>query len=542
MVEPLTQSPRRRYDRLLHVAVTFGLAAFAVIYAIHAYTLITFPGDVDNIEGFVLYQGYRLANNQGGYPPLDEPPYVVDTYPPFYPLVLALGAKLGFGGLGWARLVSSLSIGGVSLAVFFFVYFRTDRWWPSLVAALLVPATFHIFHWGSLARVDSLGLFLTAVALLLVDREKLLWLAAILFALATYTKPTFLAAPFAAFIYGILREQRRQASLWFFAYLAVTIVLYGIAHLLTGGRFTEQVLISNVNEFRLMDVVINYRWWFWQTPVMSVLALVYLLESRRTGRRDLPSVYLVLAALSALSVGKVGSGPNYFFEMVVACAVCTGLLIAESMEASAKRDSLPIYQTPLFITCMLLMQLLATVHWPGGRGWFAWAWSPSEEEQLEARKLRYVYQEAQSPVLAERPGLALAAGHEPWWQPFICTQLYEQGVWDEQPVIDALLQRKFSYVGLTFDAETALKIKQWDKDQIDENVLRALLAGYGLVINASKIETYVYAPHTPTPTPTPTSTPTPSLTPTPQPTATAAPDPVNEDSIPDTVQSPAAEG
>lgn len=513
--EPLNRRIARRYELLVNALVLSGLLGCALLYGVHAHRVISYPSDVDNIEGFVLYQGHRLAQGESGYPPLGEsPPYLVDTYPPLYPLTLALGVELGFPGLGWARLVSTIAVAGVMMVVFAFVYGRTERFIPSLVAALLIPATYHIYHWGSLARVDSLGLFLTAVALLLVDREKFPWLAAVLFALATFTKPSFLAGPVAALACGILREKRREASLWFLVFVLIAGGLHGTMHVLTAGRSTTQVFLHNVNVFRPFDVLINFRWWFLHTPVLSALGLAYVLECRRTGRHDLASIYLLLSGLAALSVGKIGSGPNYFFELILACCFCAGLVLAAAVEAVQKHETVPVYQSPLFIKCMLLVQLLATVHWPGGRGMFGWAWSPTEREVLEARKLEKIYESAEGPVLTERPGLALQAGHKPWWQPFICTQLDHEGQWDQQPVIDALRDSRFEYVGM---------VMQGDRDQMDDVVREALESAYSPVTGLAG--TILYAPNTPTATPTatPTFTPTPTATPTSTRTPTPTP-------------------
>ncbi len=511
----VTLRPRRR-ERLLVAAVLLGLAAYAAFYAVHAYRLALYPGDVDNIEGFVLYQGSRLAQGEEAYPALDAPPYLVDTYAPLYPLVLALGERLGAPPFAWARGVSACSILLVCVLTFFFVHGRTERFFPALVAALLIPATYHVYNWGALARVDSFGLLLTVLALLLVERERMPWLAAICFALATFTKPSFLAGPVAALVCGWLRENRREASLWFFIYLTLTVTLYGITHWVTGGRSTTQIFTYNINAFRLGDVFLNFRWWFSCAPALSALTLTYLLECGRGGRRDLASTYTVFAGLAALSVGKIGSGPNYFFELVLACCICVGLLLAESIETVAKRPSVPVYQSPVFINSLLIVQLLATAHWPGARGIFSWAWTPGETDRFECMKLERIYERAPGPVFAERPGLALVAGHTPWWQPFICSQLHNQGLWDERPVIEAFREGRFALVGL----------RQYpDGKQMNDPVVDALRSAYGPV-GTPLARTILFAPHTPTPTVTPTAIPTatPTATPTaPEPSASVTP-------------------
>jgi hypothetical protein len=44
------------------------------------------------------------------------------------------------------------------------------------------------------------------------------------------------------------------------------------------------------------------------------------------------------------------------------------------------------------------------------------------------------------------------AGHEPLYEPFICTQLARQGLWDERPLLQRIENQEFPLIVLTWNA------------------------------------------------------------------------------------------
>ena len=217
-----------------------------------------------------------------------------------------------------------------------------------MVAALLFVGSPYIYHWAPLFRVDLIGLALTLGGLYAVYRYAprptsqaegrkswLLWLAVVLFVAALYAKQSFLFAPAAALAYLFFFVDRRQAIL-----MAAAIGLLGggiflAINALTGGSFWQSMVVTNVNPFLWPEFWQQQADFFGTFAVLALLAGWYLVD-KFVRRRAVPlrekvsplDLYLPAALLSVLLAGKAGAWENYFFEALLALALCAGLGLA----------------------------------------------------------------------------------------------------------------------------------------------------------------------------------------------------------------------
>ncbi len=453
--------------RFLKVLVTGGFLLYAGLFGYHAYVLLMFPYDVDNSEGFLIYGGHRLASGGGLYRTLDEPPYLVDNYPPVYPVLLAIGDRLLGTGFLWGRGVCVAATFGIAGLIYLWMRGLAGRRWPAFLSALCFLSFYHVYDWGALARVDMPAIFFSVLGLALVERGKSVGFAAACFVAALCTKQTMFAGPIAAFLFLYYREERRAAFTLLISVGVATCVLYGLVQLLSGGTFFLHVFLYNVNEYRLEDLLIYFRHWWMTYSVLGGMAVFFFLHRWIHRRRDLVVYYLLMSWISALLCGKIGSAPNYLLEMVVATSLSLGFLLAEV--DVAERPTRAVLN--LLLPILLLAQLLGTMHWP-----YRWdfAYTPTREDLHEARNVERIVKNSPGPVLAERAGLPLLAGHDPVYEPFMCTQLVRQGLWDETPLLERIAAKEFALILLSKD----LSKEPVDRERFTERFAATIKESY----------------------------------------------------------------
>ena len=184
----------------MKTARALGLAAAALTTLLIAVTIarrLLYPYDLEWAEGSMLTHVLRILDGK----PLYAPPsidFIAHPYPPLYPWLLALFARVAGVGYWQARLVSTLSFAGALTVGWRFLRREgASRSIATTAMAIVVAAYAPLGAWFDLARVDSLLLLLTSAGLTLgwQRRHSHLGVAAsaLLLAAALFTKQT--AAP-----------------------------------------------------------------------------------------------------------------------------------------------------------------------------------------------------------------------------------------------------------------------------------------------------------------------------------------------------------
>jgi len=164
-------------------------------------------------------------------------------------------------------------------------------------------------------------------------------------------------------------------------------------------------------------------------------------------------VYWLLSLGLAVSVGKWGAGESYFLAPIAASVVLAGEAVAALHRDAERRPGLLALAGGL-----LLLQGLLFAHGPlyklgalfVDRGAQASVLSryPGEAEVRSAAELVDLLKRAEGPVLVEDPSYGLAVGKEVVGNATHLRNLHQAGVWSPEGLVQALRERRFSWVVL----------------------------------------------------------------------------------------------
>ena len=434
-----------------------ALSVAVVIYFVHAVLSVSHPYPLDYGEAPLIDQAMRLAAGQNIYrPDLSSPPYTIANYPPLYVLSLAPFVKL-FGPTFLAgRAISVLC--AVASAIFgaLIVYSQTKDRVAAVTSGMLLLAIPYVAYWSSLARIDLLALALSLAGLYLLARwPTTQWstiASALLLVAAIYTRQSYaLAAPLAAFVWLWTRDRRplrrslsraeprssRQALGLAAMVGGLALILFLTLNALTRGGFYFNIVTANVNEFGVERLQGNLRRLRDTAPVLLVIGGAFLvLAPGRVRSWPLLVPYLIGAALSALTIGKIGSNVNYFLELSAALSLAAGALVAWSRKHRWLRVAL------LVLLALQTGQLMQTM-----LDEYAERLNGRLESVRDVRKLKDLVAGAEGLVLAdEYMGLVTLQGRPLYIQPFEVTQLANAGLWDQTPFIESIRDKEFSLI------------------------------------------------------------------------------------------------
>ena len=428
------------------VLVVF-LAVAAAIFALHALLAVIYRYPIDYGEGPLVDQAMRLAAGQNIYrTDISSPPYTISNYPPLFVLSLAPFVKLFGPSFLPGRLISLSCTLASSFLLARIVYALSRDRFAAAVSGLLFLAVPYVVGWSIHVRVDMLALALSLAGLTVLARWPLarrgLIVSALLLVAAVYTRQSYgLAAPLAAFAWLWTQARRRAAALVALVG-GVGLTLFLALNVLTQGGFYFNVVTANVNEFGLERL----RWWLdgllEVAPILLVLGGFYLFLGLRQAKPwPLLGPYLVGACLSTLAIGKIGSTINYFLELCAALSLVAGALVARNRERPWLRAALLVL---LASQTGLLMR--STLNWrvEGLRQRVSPTWDPQD---TTFRDLEWLVKTADGPILADEFMGLLALQKVPLYiQPFEVTQLANDGVWDQTPVLESIRRHEFPVI------------------------------------------------------------------------------------------------
>jgi hypothetical protein len=289
-------------------------------------------------------------------------------------------------------------------------------------------------------------------------------LAFALFVLAVFTKQSMYPAPLACLIPTLLVRPIRGLLLAGFALLCAALPLAYLAAATNGGFLLNTVAynLTSLSAARMLEA------WSRNLAQLAPLAAMALVEAAlvvmhviRFGRSEalrrlraafehspshrvavVLSLNLVLAALQALSVVRVGSNYNYFMDLDLTCGVLAGLFLFRLLRFPGEAGTAGASAAVLLCALMLSATAFPAVLEP---------LSPTRRttdrngEAVYARALQLV-RESPGLVYAEDVSLLMAAGKEVPAEAGSVTNLALAGRWDETPFVDMIRQRKFDAI------------------------------------------------------------------------------------------------
>lgn len=458
-------------------AVAGGLAVLLAIncarFAYNAYLSAIFPGQMDYAEGIVWQQALLIPGPRM-YGDLQQYPFLVFHYPPFYHLVVRAVATLG--NLSWlfaGRMISLVSTFALAALAGTLVFEATRRAVPrraALAGALLAALLFSTFSvmqfWARTMRVDMLaaaieflGLYLGLVALSR-PRLRLLYAAFLVFVLAAYTKQTALGGAAATFLAALAVAPGRAIRAAGLAFLAGGAVFAGLMAV-TGGGFARHIILYNVNRFSLaaafttlhdIGAVQTYPIYLVIAAAVAALSLVrFAREWRRPAAVPGPeaaappslgpavfALYFLLATANLVALGKSGAWSNYLIPWMSSWALLIGVAAAHACSALVARPAQPL--AALLLLVLLAPQVVAAPTLSGERRLI------DPEFRREHDELLAMIERANKPVFSDDMTLLMETGREVPWEPSIISELSAKGLFDERQVVSLIEQHAFAFM------------------------------------------------------------------------------------------------
>jgi hypothetical protein len=455
----------------LIVLITAGIVGLFLIrseimFLKYNWTLINFPYNVDYGEGPILDQVVRLASFQNIYQRnFDHIPYTIGNYPPLYHIVQVPFAWI-FGPAFWyGRLINLLSSLGTSILIGMTIYTLTRDWLGSIIGGLFLPAIPFILHWSGFVRVDCLALLLSWIGIYSAvrwsNRRAGIILSAAFLTAAIFTKQSYgLAGPAAVFLFLLSHKPRHRAmelALWTGGF---SLVLFGILNLLSHGGFNFNIITSNVNPFSWKTVHDYAQKINWNMSFIVYLSVFYLIAGYWLWRKSwfLAAPYLVAATLSGVTIGKSGSNVNYLLELSTAFSLVVGSVLV----LPAQR-----WYWKVVILILLAAQLTDIYAWSVNE-YYNWPMGRAAHEGEMIAEMVEMTRQSEKPVLADEfMGVVPLAGKKLAYQPFEFKQLILGGLWDGEPLIRDIFDKKFGYIFLYDPASWDSPHERWTVEQLD---------------------------------------------------------------------------
>jgi hypothetical protein len=331
-----------RVGRLVQRLLLFALVLPALWHLYQLFRVfraqVSFPMDLEWMEGGELYHAWRLVHGDPVYGPPSQG-FVPYPYPPLHFVMLALVAKVAGFGYTPARLLSvaCFAIGAVALGRE--VVLGAEDKWQGRAGALLamgaiaasVPA---VSGWYALIRNDSLAIALPVVAAALAcegepSRARAAALAGALTA-SVYAKQTGVFFVAVILTHSIVRNRRAGIQV-----LIATLTLSGMVlvalELATQGWFFRYIMAPRHHAIISERVPMGTWAMLHSAPFLIVIPFVaaFLLGRRALTSRTLLWVAMLLAAFPAslLPYAKAGGCSNDWIP-VLFLAGPTAVLLA----------------------------------------------------------------------------------------------------------------------------------------------------------------------------------------------------------------------
>jgi hypothetical protein len=375
--------------RTLLILALLAMLFYLVVLLVYARSVLSFPFDYDQGEGFELYDAVRLARGENIYLDNAAFPYYASNYPPVFrvlllPLIALLGSKL------WvARAFAFACTLVLGVVVFLAARRRFNEtagahvvgvlcWLLPLLTALALFAANYVYHIAPLARAHMPMVLFAAAGIACLERglraaPHKWWtvLGIALLITAGFTKLQAIDALAAGFAFLLIRQWR-----WGTAALlisgATSALIVAVIDRASGGQFWLNVVAANVNAYDITQTWLIYGQWFRLQAVLIVCGALYVLGDVRAaiGARSLRpigvwSLYFVCGCALGLLTGKWGAGPTYLIASIVAACVCTAGLFGRCAHwLAARADARWTHALAPLVACAFLLQAWLNLHLP----------------------------------------------------------------------------------------------------------------------------------------------------------------------------------
>ena len=444
-----------------------------VVYLFAAAQAVRFPFAIDYGEG-IVWQQMLLIVSAKGYGSIDGLPAIVFHYPPvFHVMSAVLAAASGLDQLAAGRLLSIAATASTALFAAMIVGHlcraTADRracWICGLLTGMMVFSLSPVVDWSMLMRVDMVALAFSFAGVYYgiraLAQPKAVYIAALCFVIAVYTKQTAIAAP--AAVFGTLLVLRPKTALAG----VLTSVASGLAVLaalswFTDGGFLRHILWYNINRVdphRLLWIVGIAARHALYLAVAAVVVVQRLRKLRATNPehsnlRSLRSrliaaphdagfimilAYFLATTLMLVTVAKSGSSINYFVEWTCSIVLLVGLALCDAAKAATGASRfVPSASLTLLLPLAVAIQALILPNAPDQRDLM----DPARRQELNT--LGEMVRTASRPVISDDMAILLRNNKEVQWEPAIFAELSSTGLWDERPIVNKINAGVFAF-------------------------------------------------------------------------------------------------
>ena len=480
-------------------------------------SLVAWPWQFDFDEGINLNATLQLAQGHNIYRLNGPEGFISAPYPPLFYIINAPISWVTGAALWPGRLISLLSTLTIAVLAAYIVRRVTGKWGVGLLAGGLWMSLSPVIVWSSLYKQDmpALALALGGMAwavsegrrpelgtaqepaegsndrpssfVLRPSSNSALYLSALFFALAFYTKQSALAPAAATMTWLLVRDWR--AGLRFAGVLAaiITIPYLGANLLLKGGLWEH--LVENHSLSWTMDranrtlrrLLAEY-WplllWGGGCIVSAFFLLVGIGRRTADGGRRMMSirsrigsahalliVYLLWGSASTFAqMGYEGSNYNHLLDVLLPLCMVVGLsagwlwkLIVQrpkskvqNRESKFYKNNTPVVMRGAFPTLALAL-LGATLAaqlfvYDDPHTWYRGGW-PGEALDADMKNLSHLVAGLPGDIYSENAHLLLINGKEVIYDdPSTFVPLAKMGRWDESVFVQSLRDRRFEVV------------------------------------------------------------------------------------------------
>ena len=309
----------------------------------------------------------------------------------------------------------------------------------AVIASALFVSHSLVRYWMVVLRVDPIGLALTLAGLWVFLRFPRWWpVSIVLFTAAIFTKPTFIAAPFACLLSLLMAKQFRKATSF-----AATGIALGAAALLvmqvwTHGAFWFDVFRTHPDPWRFSHYELMFHYLVYGDPVLILIGIIAFGSLLLDRKFDLLTLYAICVTGTTVTAGKVGSNDNHLLELTAVLCILSSAGLAKWVRGAVPAR-VGAYAACVLLAAWLVLQLR-----------FAPATTPEPGCSLAYDTVR---QSPSERILSEDVGALVLAGKPVWVSnPFVYGQLISSGEWSDEAVASRIRSHWFDLILLSEDA------------------------------------------------------------------------------------------
>ena len=420
------------------------------------------PFEMDYAEGTIFNSAWRSVQGGALYQSLRGMPYQIDPYPPFIYKLVGSVIKHTELSFFYSRLLALTAAILACLLAAILIHHWTHRWKLALTFGLLPLTVAAVQPWLGIIRYDLIGIALTMAGLaifVLFPRYRFWSLPFFVFAVAGLY--TLVAAPAACCLY-LFTQREKTKSLLFGGCLAGALIagfLYG-QHA-TAGYMAYHLFKTQHSPYSGSQLASLVQGLLRGYSLLLLLSAVVVWKGIRERQISLIALYWLLAAGTALSLGKIGAAQNHVLQLVFAS--CIGAAVAYDW---MRRNSSDDWGLALVLATLILITMVNTPFRPR---------KPIEDLSECGRAYAAVSGELGDRILSDNVGALVLGGKQVYISdPFVYGWLVKGAGFPDEDLKRQIASGDFTSIVLNHQVEG----HETDDDRWPDDVRQAIRQNY----------------------------------------------------------------